>query len=845
VLDDLHWADPSSLRLLEFVAQELAGARVLLLGTYRDVEVSRGHPLFRTLGELTRHRLYRRVLLRGLGLDEVGQVMAGMGNINPPPELVSMVHQHTEGNPLFVGEVVRLLAQEGLLAPERLEDLKNWDFRLPEGVREVIGRRLDRLSGECNQVLTTAAVIGREFSLGLLQALMEDPSADSWQVATEEQLLEVLEEALGARIIGEAPGALGRYQFSHALIQETLAGELSATRKVRLHARIAQALEQLYGPQAEAHAVELARHFTEAEAVLGTEKLVKYSLLAGEKALASYGWEEALQHFQRGLASRGVSLEGTEPARDAEEAALLLGLGRARASIAERRYSQDALASLRRAFDYYEKAGDIAGVVATVGSVPRSAFGQNNEVAELLTRALALAPPDSQEAGHLLTLFGAERGRIEADYDGAQAAFGQALAIARRTGDVGLEVRVLAESAAADFAHHRHRGCLEKSLRAISLASGLDEPRAELHARRYAGTMLLQLGELEESIRHTLASMSPAGKLRDPYSLATACFVNEMTFSAKGDWLAARDFGNRGLEASPQDTRLLVPRVLLEYQVGEFSQGEVYLHRLLEVIRQYPGPTLAAASVAQIIPAVVRITGSLDCLDIAQTVAGMVLSSPFAAPFLSLEAKVGLAMTAVVRNDVLAARQGYLALEPYSGTMLSPLISISADHLLGLLAQTMGQIDQAAVHLGEALAFCRKAGFRPELAWSCYDNGDLLLARDNPGDHARAMSLLQEALTVSTELAMQPLIGRVHLLWEQAEVQPAKVPAYPDGLSQREVEVLRLVASGQSNAEIAAELVLSVRTVERHISNIYGKTNSHSRSEATAFAFTHGLMSAT
>jgi hypothetical protein len=228
-----------------------------------------------------------------------------------------------------------------------------------------------------------------------------------------------------------------------------------------------------------------------------------------------------------------------------------LGLGRAQSPMAERIHSQDALASLRRAFNYYEMTRDIAGVVAAVESVPRPAFGQNSGFAELLTRALALAPLDSQEAGHLLTLSGAERGRIEADYDGAQAAFGQALPIARRTGDVGLEVRVLAESAATDFAHHHNQGCLEKSLQAISLTRGLDEPRAELHTRRYAGTMLLQLGELEEPIRHTLASMSPASKLRDPYSLATACFANEMTFSAKGDWSAARDFGNRGLGASP------------------------------------------------------------------------------------------------------------------------------------------------------------------------------------------------------------------------------------------------------------------------------------------------------
>jgi DNA-binding CsgD family transcriptional regulator len=163
------------------------------------------------------------------------------------------------------------------------------------------------------------------------------------------------------------------------------------------------------------------------------------------------------------------------------------------------------------------------------------------------------------------------------------------------------------------------------------------------------------------------------------------------------------------------------------------------------------------------------------------------------------------------------------------------LISISADHLLGLLAQQV-------VHLGDALAFCRKAGFRPELAWSCYDYSGLLLVRNNPGDHDRAMSLLEEALTLSTELGMRPLMERVRAIWEQAEIQPARVPAYPNGLTHREVEVLRLVATGKGDREIAEVLSISVTTVSTHIRNILNKINAANRTEATAYAAEHGLV---
>ena len=171
VLDDLHWADQPSLLLLQFVARELGNSRLLLVGTYRDVELSRQHPLAETLGELTRERLFQRVLLRGLSQQDVGRFIEVAAGVDPPLGLTEAVHTQTEGNPLFVTEVVRLLVQEGELTQES-GSRDSWTVRIPEGVREVIGRRLNRLSQRCNETLTIASVVGREFELRQLTPLV-------------------------------------------------------------------------------------------------------------------------------------------------------------------------------------------------------------------------------------------------------------------------------------------------------------------------------------------------------------------------------------------------------------------------------------------------------------------------------------------------------------------------------------------------------------------------------------------------------------------------------------------------------------------------------------------------
>ena len=188
----------------------------------------------------------------------------------------------------------------------------------------------------------------------------------------------------------------------------------------------------------------------------------------------------------------------------------------------------------------------------------------------------------------------------------------------------------------------------------------------------------------------------------------------------------------------------------------------------------------------------------------------------------------------------LAAEQ-YAALGSLQGAYI-PTLSISIDELLGLTAQTMGDPDQAMIHFEEALDFCRQAGYRPALAWSCCDYAEALIERDGTGDKARAIDLLNESMSITSELGMRPLSERAGVIKALAESGPSRPPEFPAGLTQREVEVLRLISGGKTDREIGGELFISVKTVGNHVSNILNKTHSANRTEAATFANQHGLV---
>ena len=362
----------------------------------------------------------------------------------------------------------------------------------------------------------------------------------------------------------------------------------------------------------------------------------------------------------------------------------------------------------------------------------------------------------------------------EASHDRAQDALGRALSIARRVGDLGLETRSLIVSAEVALYNTRYQDMLEFSRLAISLADRLGDPRAVTLANYWASLSLIILNDIDTAGRYAEASLAPAEELRHHSYIARATWVNDAIHRLKGEWEAAKKFSGHGLATSPFDPRLLLSRILSEHEVGAFSEGDGYLQRLRAVIEEMePGPSVEFAFCSMAIPLVARITGNNDRLEIADAAAEAVISSNSGARSWTELARIGKGMLAVQRGDAVKARENYRAFTSADTTHISTFIAF--DRLLGLLAQTMGEPNTAATHFHDALALCRKAGYRPELAWTCCDYADLLLERSSnePGrggsgtapadaeDRAKGMALLEESLAISTELGMRPLMERV------------------------------------------------------------------------------------
>jgi len=819
VMDDLHWADEPSLLLLEFLSKEISRSPLLIVGTYRDLELTRDHPLTRTLGSLARESRFQRVKLGGLTCQEIRELVEARSGIALAEDAVSTLHRRTEGNPLFVGEVV------AAVGPQAITQDSSWTASIPEVIREVTVRRVGSLSEPCKRLLRTASVVGRDFDIQLLRDLNTD--------VPEDEFLEGFDEALGIGVLESIPARPGRYQFRHALIQQAVYEEISPIAKARAHAAVGETLERLHQDNLDERAGELAYHFVEAIAVSGTDKIVQYSLIAGERALVSFAYEQALAHFRRVLDVK----EGQ--ADDAESAAALFGVGRAQAATLGRQQLVDAAsANMSRAFDFYAETDDIASAVG-VAEYPLTPLVGHRVAVGLVARALRLIPPDSHEAGRLLSRYVLVLGLEEGDYPGAMEAFDGALTIAHRAGDSALEIRTLAYSSVVDYWHLRWDGTVEKGLRVIEKARQGRDQIMEMSARFWVGVAQLGAGDSNEAQTHASAMLSSAEKLHDRYWLATALWLNERACIYKGEWKAARVFNDRGLLESPSDPRLLATRMLLEHEEGEKIEGQVFLERLLEALRIVPSePRYDYACAAIMIPVAARITGAEDYLYVAESAAATVLSAETATPLISSHARFGLGLIAVLRGDADAARTQYANLGSAPGFHF---VGLSGDRVLGLLAQTMGDLGQAIVHFEDCLAFCRRAGYRPELAWACHDYAAALTKRNHAGDRARALGLLGEALSISEELGMRPLAGQVITLKDLADSGPSRPPAYPAGLTEREIDVIRLLAAGRTDREIAEELIIGVRTASTHVANILNKTGAANRAEAASFATRHGL----
>ena len=372
---------------MQFMARELRGSRLLVLGTYRDVELRRQHPLSQTLGELSREGLSHRILLRGLTEHDVARFIEITAGVKPPAALIDAVYRETEGNPFFVNEVVRLLVADGRL--DKPEDVTSWSVTIPQGVREVVGRRLDHLSEECNQALTMASVIGRDFGTATLEKVSG---------LSGDELLEVLEEAVGARVIAEVPNRAEHYTFTHALIKETLYEELSTARRVRAHRQIGEVLEEQYVDDIESQLSQLAYHFSEAAQGGDVDKAIDYAVRAGERSMELLAYEESAGHYERTL----QVLELKEPPDQVAVTELLLLLTEALTKAAD---MEKALGTGERAFEMAKSLGDrllLARSALRYGDA--SFFGTSVQglAEQFLKEALAALRPEDKRLRSLL-----------------------------------------------------------------------------------------------------------------------------------------------------------------------------------------------------------------------------------------------------------------------------------------------------------------------------------------------------------------------------------------------------------------------------------------------------------
>jgi len=358
LLDDLHWADAATLQLLRYLARNIRNDRILLVGTYRDVELDRTHPLSTALREMNRERLYTRVLVRRLTPEHVAEMIRSVFQSRQPVsnEFRDLIYRETEGNPFFVEEVLKHLVEVGTLyiVESRWERKEIHEIEVPQSVREVIGRRLERLSSQCVEVLTVAAAIGREFDFDVLQAAVAGNGQPSSGEADVGRLLDLLEEGLQSQLITEERTQEGvRYNFAHALVRETLYDGLSLRRKMLLHERIGEALERVYADTLDAHAADLAFHFSQVGRSQA-EKAIRYALQAADAAARVYAYDEAIAHYRSAIELL--------PIEDLRRADITEKVGRA--LMAQGRWAESARA-LEEAFREYSDRGETAAVLRT------------------------------------------------------------------------------------------------------------------------------------------------------------------------------------------------------------------------------------------------------------------------------------------------------------------------------------------------------------------------------------------------------------------------------------------------------------------------------------------------
>ncbi|MDJ0868831.1 MAG: AAA family ATPase [Myxococcota bacterium] len=750
LLDDLHWADHSSLAALAFAVPRLRAARLLALGTYRDEAVAAGHPLAGTLAAVARDAADARVSLRALTRDDVERVVGAMRARPLAPDLVDAVWQRTRGNPLFVKEVVRWLRDEDLSAVAAREA---WLHSVPPGVRQVIEERLARLSRPCRRALELAAVVGSEFD----GALLEEAWADA-----PDALGAALDEALGVELVHPLPGARDRYAFSHGLVQEVLVAGLERTDRAALHGRVARALEQQVG-QPDGAVEAVARHWVESAApgAPPPPEAKGYLRRAAERAISRHAYHESVEHLEQLL--EVLDRRGDEDPAVRYETLVQLATARWKTLDLD-----GALDAAERAAELARARGDDPGVAraALFADHPiRSPERRRRQLALLEEAERIVGESETPEAAVVLSHLALH---LSSDASAGARRRGlsrRAVEIARGQDDALLVGRCRLVEAIALWPQleRDERGAIVDELRALERYDDRHVPETAvsqlyLTHRLETGDVLAADREIERM--HHALDANGAGSY---YAWYRPLF-GAMRALMRGEFADAERMALEAFRAGSDGAAYDAPSAFATQMFTlRMEQGRV--SELLPAIEQGAAQR-PRHSYRVLLPLAFCESGrSDDARPVFERACDAYDPSWDAYAAVSLTV---LASACYRLADAERARRLYALAAPYADRWATPLmawVSIGSMHWpLGRLAATAGETDRAVAHLDAAIERNRAVGARPYLVRARIDAARVRLRRAAEGDRARAAELLASGAGEARELGMAGVLQEAEAL---------------------------------------------------------------------------------
>jgi DNA-binding CsgD family transcriptional regulator len=803
ILDDMQWADPESLELFSHVARLSPHTPIVVI--FRGASLELGHPLARRLADVQRHRSCEYLPLGSLSREDGGQLLAQAAGTPVQAQLVDALYAQSGGNPFFLGELGRYLLSHG-----DATKLSTDGVAVPESIRAAVGLRVGGLSAETRRMLQLASVFTAGFGFTELAAMTGlDDSA----------LLDCVEEALAQELL-HALGA-ERYTFAHALVRQALYEEMSSSRRARLHRRLAEVLERLYERDPTPVAAELVRQYQESATLPGAERGAIHALTAGRVARAAYAPEDAVMTLHQGLALAAAEDHDIR-------GRLLIELTLAQADCGLFNQSQGTLeAAVSLLEQRVDGPGAIAELVWSLDPGFWVATAGSAAIDLAVDRALAALGDERNLAWARLKLlqqliapetFGPIRVLAWVPFDP------QAVQIVR---EQGTEI---------DYAHTINGTFPRFGDEVEQLIARVDEwqdPVARLHAlANIVGYLTLMESGRTPAVTDRLCSEFEA--LADDVGLAAqraaARAFRAMQLGDQGRLSAAADQiqdAHRQLSDEPPGSWIealviMIDELTAQHVEADWSRLGEMMWALATGPGLFPGwTTVASAGFAAYAFAL------SDEVNRAREILGHVLPAltrdhPLDSPYVNA---IGLAGAAVwemraadLAEQLIPNAQIVADCDPREFYMTS------SDLTVAQLSAVSGNIDQALNYFERARVTHERRGQPVLRAIVDYDEALTRLEHHQPG----AARLLDSARAQFQALGMREWLRRLSVL----EAPP---PGLPDGLTPREAEILRLVAAQRTSKQIAAELVVSVHTVERHVQNAYRKIGVKSRMAASEY----------